>query len=265
MPLVDVHEFLTRGRSRGPDEVRRGEFRHHASADLDVKFLLALAVQGHPLSHVACIPDFVTCGTTRPLTVYHRPCRCAAGAFLRIRAGLVITNLRDRPRLWVPDHFEQDLEACRRSKKRFVVANLGIYLGSDLRKGHSNGLTFALRDRVVERWEPEGRDTHDAAIRHMLLARLPGWKYVGTTFSRPLQTPKTDAFGGMCVTFTLMYVLLRLTNPDASARAVHRHLVDTYTTDQLRDRILRLNRHVADTLRGHARGSLTRSKKGRRR
>lgn len=268
MPLVEVDEFLARARSRGPDEMRRGEFLSHESADLDVKFLLAIAARDHPLTHVACVPDFVVCGTMDPtFSIYHRRRQCGRDSVMRIRGGIVITNLEDgeAARLWMPPKFLADLEACRRRGKRFVVANLGLYKGSQFRTGHSNGLTFSLRDRVVERWEPGGRRRYDATVRHLLLARLPGWTYAGTAaVPRALQTKATDAYDGMCVTFTLMYVLLRLANPDASARAVHRHLVDTYTTDQLRDRMLRLNRHVADTLRTHVRGSLSPRRVARR-
>jgi len=66
---------------------------------------------------------------------------------------------------------------------------------------------------------------------------------------------RADAFTGMCVTYSFMYLLVRLLNPDKDPADIQAYMVRG-TTQELTDRVKRLNRFALDVLRAHPRGSL---------
>lgn len=257
--LVGIDEFLAKTPSLGPLESVSGrtEFQSHEAADLDVKFLLALLRQGHRVARTLCVPDFVACGGADGVEFVPRRCS-PNGLVFRARAGVLVTQLHSTPRLWIPDDLTDLLDRCERAGKRFVVLNFGIYPSADLRTGHANALIFDLQRRSIERYEPSNQTnaSFDRTLSKLFTRELDGWKWNGARTSAGGQEA-ADSFDGMCVTFSLMYVLLRLLNPDAPPSAVRRYIVH-HSRKSLRDDILRLNRFAADTLRRYARGSLVR-------
>lgn len=271
--FVNTDTFLAPSESKGPKEVIAplSEFSSFEAADIDVKFLIALARQHHDLSHVMCVPDHVLClyGDSK---VLFRKKTCPAAhegrrrVYGSIRAGIIVTHVRNagRTRVWHPPTLKSELKRC---KKRFVICNFGIYLGDFGENGHANALIFDTRKHLVERFEPYGYDPRYAAVddtmrRDLVAALGPEWRYIGAKQLRQrLQTPRTDSFKGMCVTFSLLYILTRLLNPQLSPQEIHDQLQQE-EAPKLRQRILRLNRHVADTLRSFQRGTLVRRARG---
>lgn len=252
MSLVGVDEFLADGESEGPGEVPGGDFRVYDEADLDVKFIIALILQNHNLKHIACIPHFFACIRESPLEITYsrKPCR---GNF--IRAGIFITNVDDShsARLWYPPNMQTALLSCQKKNKRFAIANFGLFVGNQARRGHANALIFDLEKRTIERFEPTGKQGDDRTVRHLFQKHFEGWRY--TLRSPTVQTPQTDSYSGMCVTFSIMFILLRILNPNASAARIQHHMT---RAGDLRSRILRLNRFVINTLKLYERGEIVR-------
>ena len=261
MSLQTVDEFLAKHLSLGPHEDAAGgatEFVSYDEADLDIRVLLALARQRNKLSHVVCLPEFETCLNDLTFRIRFDSPSCTGK---RIRAGIAATGIlsRSSARLWVPSSLEGHLQKCR---KRFVVCNFGIYASDSLDTGHANALIFDTSARIIERYEPLGRlkDAADAHLKRMFAQVLPSWTYVGTTMAASAhgaQRRVTDSFKGLCVTFSLYYVLMRLLNPNVPARTLN-HFLASMDDHQMRDEILRLNRFAADTLRKFPRGRLAR-------
>lgn len=267
-------DILSDRLSKGPLEPadRGSEFTSFEAADLDVKFLLALLSEKNKVMSNACIPRFSICGYRRPFDVCfespHTRCRHRPGRVLRIRSGVVLTHARSKPRFWVPKDMRRELDECRRRGKRYAVCNFGLHGEEDLTIGHANALVFDTRDKLIERYEPAGRHKNhaaiDRAIEDCMRHELPGWSYAGTRHATPARGPQeiADSFSGMCVTFSLLYVLTRLNNEHLSAKQVHDLLV-AQGADQIRRTALRLNAAIADKLKRIRRGSLGSSHRGR--
>lgn len=246
MRIVEIDAFLADEPSRGADEPAGGEFTTYDDAALDIKFLMALQQQG--LGKV-CVPNFSLCGSTSTGGVTF-PTRGCASHETRVAAGLVVTRAASaRPRLVAPDDLCKLVGECR---ARFVVLNLGVYRQGFATTGHANALLFDTRTRTMERFEPTGGVDRYAP----LFERLCGWRYV-THGATSLQRHGTDAFQGLCATYSLAYVLYRVRNPDVPPGAIVRHM-HRKPPGVLRDEMLRLNRFAADTLRRLPRGSLAR-------
>lgn len=256
--LQTVHAFLARAPSKGPHERPDGEFTGYDEADLDIRVLLALARTNSSLAHVACIPDFSACLDDAHVSFGLARSSCTGKG---IRAGVVASGLLTRDaKLWLPPDLTTQLYQCRR--KRFVVCNFGLYATSDFDSGHANALIFDTKHRIIERYEPTGRsrDVVDASLERLFGRALPDWTYIGTALAAPArgaQRRATDRFRGLCVTFSLLYVLMRLLNPETPAETLN-HYLGSMDGDRMRDTVLRLNRYAANLLRRYERGSLAR-------
>tara|TARA_B110000046_G_C12984033_1_gene394744 strand:+ start:767 stop:1750 length:984 start_codon:yes stop_codon:yes gene_type:complete len=260
MPWVDPLEFFAAAASRGPNEVSDAgsEFLAYDGADLDVKFLIALQRQSHPVVAQICIPDVYMCiqgtgkGTEHSVTFRDR--QCAGKAEDRIgavRAGLMLYGKK----LWLPLEFTRIVDRCR---KRFLVFNFGVHSESDITRGHANAFLLDKRTKTAVRFDPSGSTYGAAVVAETLKRFLPDWTLEQHTERPPVQKSSTDSFRGMCVTFSLLYTLLSVMNADHAPVEVHRHLVQQ-SDATLKTWVLRLNRRIADTLRSLPRGSLVRS------
>ena len=253
-PLTNV---LSPSLSKGPLEEKSegSEFQNYSSADLDIKLLLALARKNDRLSKRLCIPNYyvhfnflqsdegeVTFSRTRP----------SSGQ--SIRAGIIITGLHTaRPVLHIPDDMHSHIDKCAAAGKRFVVFNTGLYWS---RRGHANAIIFDTEQRIIERYEPAGKKGYISKLGPAFERKFPGWKFVGTSNMFQGAQTTADSFTGMCVTFSLYYTLLRISNPDETAKSILGHIERKRRSGTLKEEILRLNKFAADTLRSLRRGSL---------
>ena len=268
---VTIERYMADDESTGPFERRvpGSEMRSYHQADADVLTFLSLSPTD-VVRRVACVPDHRLCVHVRPprVSVRHGGRRCSSPrgrrrAILGIRGGMVVMNASMNPRFTLPRHLAQALERCRARGKYYAVANLGVYEGRSVSVGHANVLVFCLREQAVERYCPAGRggplgDALDAVIETRFRGALPGWRYVGTRVSVSVGVQElVDAYSGMCVTFCFMYTLLRLLNPTKSSRSIQVYMARG-TVDDVRSRVLRLNRYMMDALRARRYGELTR-------
>lgn len=240
--MNDISRFLASVPSRGPKEKRaRGMlFKHYDSADIDVLFLSTIAKKLD-----ICVPKYYLCAnidTGLPIYTSTQKSRCKANA--AVLAGALILNTRSRdPLLVIPDKL---IETIRRCKKRFVIVNLGVYLGNDLYTGHANSLIFDNVLHSIERYDPLGSESkYEQSLKSKFKSYFPGWTYTASAPVHRGPQRNADAYGGMCVTYSLWYSLLRVLNPDLTSKKLHSHMMSHNPLDT----VLRLNRFVIDTLR----------------
>ena len=262
-PIVELTEFLSAHESRGFQEVvpENSEFLGHESADLDVRFLLALLKSKHRLSRQVSIPRWMLCLYNDGRAYYTRSkCRASSVRVGTLRAGIMFTELSSaKPALVAPTDLAAYVNA---SKTRFVVLNVGLYEHGWQLSGHANALIIDRKKKTLDRYEPAGKrkDGYDDKISRLLSARLPGFRYTRyAEYARGEQRPQTDSYKGMCVTFSLVYVLYRLLNPDVDTEVLRRHMA-SFSSARIKKQILQLNRFVADTLRSFPRGDLVRQR-----
>lgn len=256
--MKGLDEFLSSLKSIGPLETTSSgtEFTSFEAADLDVKFLQALVKKNHRTSTHVCKASWFLCANSDGEPFFRK--RCPKNTLWKMFNGGILVDINTpHPRLILPPDLKDLLKSC--TGRRFLVVGFGLYPTSDLVVGHSNALVLDTMRRVIERYEPSGKpNAHlDNLMKRRFSTILPGWTYIGYHGSQEM----ADSFDGMCVTFSLMFILLRLLNPDATPDDVRRYMSRMASNGELRDIVLRLNRHVADTLRMHRRGSLVKRKR----
>ena len=254
--ICSLNKFLASNPSSGPKEAPYpgSEFTSYASADLDVKLLLVLAKKNDSISKVVCIPDYFVSFDSFGENVTFSSTRMHEKS---IRSGMLVTRLHtSRPNVYMPDDIHDLLKKCERRGKRFVVFNLGLYWDNGY--GHANSLIFDLKERIVERYEPAGKKgilpKHE--LSRAVASKFPTWTFIGPDKMKTGAQGLADSFTGMCVTFSLHYTLLRLSNPDESAIDVYKHILQRHKEGKLKEDILRLNKFAIDELKKMKRGSL---------
>lgn len=156
-----------------------------------------------------------------------------------------------------------------------------------MKTSHANVLIFDTKRKTIERFDPHGGNEYskvqlaydsdgnstgrkdfnkfgnnklksfalfnqvsiDLKLQKYMKRVLPNYTYYGTNDTTPYLGPqiKADEYAGLCVTWSCMYMLLRLLNPDLSPAEVTIKMIDG-TPKQLRNRILRFQKFIIRTL-----------------
>ena len=123
---------------------------------------------------------------------------------------------------------------------------------------HANIIVIDLIKKTYERFEPYGFDRPqfenkiDKKFKNEIrnITGLYNFKYISPTDISPklgVQS-KADAYCGMCVTISMMYLQLRILNPNLSQKKVVEYLLKK-DRKELKSTILKYARHVEKTLK----------------
>ena len=252
-------EFLSIHSSKGPNEEKDpySEFVSYDGADLDIKFLLALKRAKHKVTMDVSIPNVHLCidreKSGDQISYSFGACKKEYNHVASIRSGILLFSHTQEKRLYLPPNIEELINRC---STRFVVFNFGVSVGN-IQNGHSNAFIVDRHTKSIIRFDPSGNNSF-RFVKRVMAELLPGWKIEQHAHRIPIQTNETDSFQGMCVTFSLLYVLVTLMNPSRSPKEIHKYL-QFQKNRVLKVWVLRLNRYIADTLRSIERGTLTRS------
>jgi hypothetical protein len=115
-----------------------------------------------------------------------------------------------------------------------------------------------LFKKTVERFEPFGslsketekKANHAIAIRLFKVLELTDFKYISPLDISPEFGPqqKADAYGGMCATFSMLYLQLRLMNPDILQKEVVNYLLQK-SAKELKKLVLRYAKFIEIALK----------------
>ena len=194
-------------------------------------------------------------------------------------------SLRE-PTLFIPNNFKTLINKCKTDNKEMVMCDLTLLMSDNfLDTSHANVLVFDLKRRIIERFDPHGgsiyndkyddnnimgrgdfkfgnptktsralfnQDLIDDIIEDEFKKILPEFRYSGTNETCPYLGPqiKTDAYGGLCVTWSAMYMLLRLLNPKLEPKEITKKMI-IGKPNELLNKILRFQRFMIDTIRNY--------------
>jgi len=141
-------------------------------------------------------------------------------------------------------------------KKRFVVAILShTSYGTPF---HANALVFDGKSQSLTRFEPNGGDAFpesNKAIKKWMIGSFPGWKYhAPPDFCPTLGPQRIEAkaptlpgeIHGYCQAWSLMFLHLRLLNPDIPNGQIVQQMTATKNAEHLREMIRNYAGFVAE-------------------
>jgi len=159
---------------------------------------------------------------------------------------------------WIPEKAKVAIKKCMaKKKKRFIYISLIICRKVSNLISHANIIIIDVLKKTVERFEPYGwtLENHDFVNYFMKKVCIPeleihDFKYIAPerlSEKKGIQTV-ADSYNGMCITISMLYLHLRLLNPDISARKIVKYLLKL-PISKLKTLILKYAKYVEDKLK----------------
>jgi hypothetical protein len=161
--------------------------------------------------------------------------------------------------------FKEYIGTC---KERYLATALGLATSkaSDLHYigGHANVLIFDTLLKTVDRYDPHGffcydgycpafdQDKVDAIIKKEIKKILPEYNFINFSVACPnlgvqLKAERFDR-GGYCVTWSLMFTVLRILNPGKPPEMIARKMLEG-SPSEIFSKMLRFAKFYSDILK----------------
>jgi hypothetical protein len=131
------------------------------------------------------------------------------------------------------------VKVCENAGKRFFVCTVMLIVPGKP-GSHANIIVIDLKEKTIELFEPHGKRTElstldslegayhisDKLLKKMFKDILPKYRYISPQTYLPtygLQA-RIDAYTGLCVTWSIMYVHYRLLNPNINRKTLVRYM-----------------------------------------
>lgn len=237
--LVTLDTYLDNEISKGPN-ADPGRIDYHYQHYDNVYNFFMIQYANSPSFNALCIPHFRLRWNdyeTRTAMAY---------------------NLESKELIYSP-RMNRAVEKCfSRKNARFIYFTFVVIFNNKTELTHANIAIIDMDKMTLERFEPYGhghrgymKEIDNVFIKKVLPKMgLQDFKYIPPASISPalgIQS-KADAYGGMCVTITMLYLHLRVMNPDIDQKLVVKYLLDMDKKD-LKKVILRYARHVEKTLK----------------
>lgn len=178
----------------------------------------------------------------------------------QIRASIIYNFHKDE--FYFNDRIVNAVKKClNQTDIRFIFFGFVLINSSSFADTHANMIIVDLYKKTFERFEPYGygnlRDEKKIDLRlkeqgKEILGLNKNYKYISPINISPKLGVQSiaDAFCGLCVTISMMYLHLRVLNPDISQKKIIKFLVKRDKKD-LKTMILKYARHVEVTLKNN--------------
>jgi hypothetical protein len=142
-----------------------------------------------------------------------------------------------RDELLIPSDLLKNINKCN---NRFIYLNLMI-VWEQRRVTHVNMIIIDFENKTIERYEPHGKQAKIDRKNKKLSEKIDSkfsdkiLSYIGLknyTYISPFDySPaigiqlKVDAYDGMCLTYSIMYLQLRIMNPDVDQKDIVKYML----------------------------------------
>ena len=168
---------------------------------------------------------------------------------------------------YFPKGMKKAIKKCRDfTDTRFIFFTFMLIASEKETLSHANIIVIDLHKKTVERFEPYGstvpgdrgnkiKKILDDLFKKFVLKYigLPKFKYIPPSYvsSRIGIQSKADAYYGMCITISMMYLQMRIMNPDTKQPDIIKYFMKM-TQKELINKILRYARYVERALKDKA-------------
>ncbi|ADO67264.1 hypothetical protein crov231 [Cafeteria roenbergensis virus] len=242
--LVSLDEYLAEEESKGPHE-EEGNIGYHYQHYDNIVHYFKIVMRRFTKYNILCVPNF---------TVKY-------GSYIDKTAMIIDIN---NNQIIYGAKMKKAINECRKSKTaRFIFFTLVLKL-QNMSLTHANMVVIDLVQETLERFEPHGATFNFGSnskkennivnniISNQVLSELglKKFNYISPQQISPFigvqQT--ADAYCGMCVTISMMYLHLRILNPDIKQQKLIKFLLKR-SKDKLKIMILKYAKHVEETLK----------------
>lgn len=240
--FISINDFLAEEMSKGPTE-EKGTINYHYQSYTNIFNFFTILVNYYDFNEILCLPKFV----------------------LKFKNYIDMTSIVyyvDKKEFIIPVELQNKIKKCSESNVRFVYCTFMIDSLKNKGINHANILIFDLYKNTLERFEPYGHlhkgkehEINEAIkTRLMRIIDLENFTYLSPFDISPVIGPQTkaDAYNGMCISFCMLYLQLRLMNPDTIQKELIEYL-SKKDHKELKKLILRYAKFVELTLKNYSR------------
>jgi hypothetical protein len=170
-------------------------------------------------------------------------------------------------KVYLPKNIVNSVKQCSKNKNyRFIYFSLIIIYDPSEELTHANIIIVDLIKKTIERFEPYGhtipydrnkktKNTIDKMMINVVLPtfNLNNFEYLSSVSLSPYIGIQriADAYNGFCITISMMYLHMRILNPDVEQKKLVYHFT-SMTKSKLKNTILRYAKYVEKKLKKHA-------------
>jgi len=239
--FVNINDFLANEQSLGPN-AEPGDILYEYTRIENINNYIKILIDELNYNKVVCITNY---------TIKY-------GLNYIVENSIVYNVNRDE--ILIPEDLVKNLKKCK--NKRFIYIYFGI-VWEQQPGGHANMILIDTINKTIERYEPHGHSLNfdkkklilngiDKKFNKKLLSYLGLKEY---TYISPVDMSpkigvqlKADAYNGMCVTYSMIYLQLRLMNPDVDQTEIIKYLLKK-PKNEIYDIILRYAKYIEDKLK----------------
>lgn len=241
--LISLDEYLSDELSQGP-KAKPSKINYNYQHYENIYNYFVIEFKKKRKFKILCAPNFVL--------------EYGKSLEYEIRASIIYNSYKDE--FYFNDKIISAVKKClNQTNVRFIFFGFVLINSSSFADTHANMIIVDLYKKTFERFEPYGygnlRDEKKIDLRlkekgKEILGLTKNYKYISPINISPKLGVQSiaDAFCGMCVTISMMYLHLRILNPDLSQKKIIKFLVNR-DKKKLRIMILRYAKHVEKTLK----------------
>jgi len=241
--IISLKEYLAQEISLGP-KAKKTEIGYFYQ-DYDNIFNYFMIIFSKKKLKIMCIPNF---------TLYY-------GNDFKTRAALAYNLETDVLYHGFENKSNDEILKCsNKNNTRFIYFTFIIISNERDKITHANIIIIDLVKKTYERFEPRGREEEkeEKIIDNVLKTRVKkifginDFKYISPTNISPKFGIQSiaDSYCGMCITISMMYLHLRLLNPDIRHPKLVKFIINR-SKKELKDMILKYAKHIEETLKAN--------------
>jgi len=246
--FITINDFLASEMSLGPD-ADVGDINYTHTNYENINNYIGILINEIGYKKVICVPNFTI--------------KTGTSFIVRNTIGYNVT----RDELLIPSDLLKDINKCN---KRFLYINLMIHREQSYFT-HVNMIIIDFYNKTIERYEPHGKKMMsynkskkeiskvmkniDSKFNNKILSylKLDNYTYISPVDFSPLigAQLKADAYSGMCLTYSMMYLQLRIMNPDVDQKDVVKYMLKKSKSDMY-ETLLKYAKYIEDELKNNS-------------
>jgi len=237
--FISINDFLAEEHSLGPN-ADPGDIKYYYTETNNISLFLKYLMKDIRFNKIIC----------EPYNVYIN--------YGSIFYKNTILYYVQTDTMYIPSNLSDEIIKCANTN-RFNFIYIGIRW-ENMISGHANILLIDHLKKTIERFEPHGKNTNwenqlDNKFNFKVLQylNLEEYKYISPKIYEPRfgVQAKSDVYGGMCFTYIIIYLQLRIMNPDIDRKLIIKYLLSKSKQEMI-DIILKYAKYIENTLKNNS-------------
>jgi hypothetical protein len=239
--LITLDEYLSKEISKGPKAKPSTIDYYYREYDNVYNYFMVVFLKIKKFK-IMCVPNFVL----KYKDIYE------------VRTAIAY-NIQTKELYYSKDIKSSLIKCAKKDNVRFIFFSF-VIINKKSNSSHANIVIIDLLKSTYERFEPYGRNMYDGRFTKTLdnlfenkvrsILEMNNFEYISPAEISPLFGIQSvaDSYCGMCVTISMMYLHMRILNPNLSQKKVLNFLLKR-DKKKLKEMILKYAKHVEETLK----------------